>query len=252
MTPAGIGERGALPPAARPDLVYAPREEIEAVQAAHLRHTLRLCAEGHPYYRARWHAAGIEVADIRGLEDLQRLPVTTKHDFMSDPESFRLRLPDLSVQERTLWEVMYTTGTTSGRPSPVYTTTHDYYSWLYHSRETAKFDEITASDVFANLYPLTPMPMGAFIRATHAAAAIGAAVVTCLPGSPYPQFPVHNSLDRGIELVQTHRATVVMGVASYMRRVVIRAQELRADFSSVRIMFLGGESTSPALRGDIR
>ena len=43
-----------------------------------------------------------------------------------------------------------------------------------------------------------------------------------------------------------------MGVASYMRRVVMRAQELGADFSSVRVLFLGGESASPALRSDIR
>lgn len=240
------------PPPARPDLVYAPRDEIEAAQVAHLRHTLDLCARGHPYYRARWAAAGIDVASIRTLEDLARLPVTTKDDFMSDPEAFRLQLPELSVQERTVWEVMYTTGTTSGRPSPVYTTTHDHYSWLHHSRETAKFDGITSSDVFANLYPLTPMPMGAFMRGTHAAEAIGAAVVTGLPGAPYAAFPVHNSLDRCIELVQTHRATVVMGVASYMRRVVMRAQELGADLSFVRIVFLGGESASRALRSDIR
>jgi phenylacetate-CoA ligase len=244
--------RPEAPPPARADLVYAPRAEIEAIQAAHLQRTLDLCARGHPYYRARWAAAGVEIASIRGLEELERLPITTKHDFMSDPEAFRLQLPELSIQERTVWEMMYTTGTTSGRPSPVYTTTHDYYSWLYHSRETAKFDRLTAKDVFANLYPLTPMPMGAFVRGTHAAAAIGAAVVTCLPGSPYPEFPVHNSLDRGIELIALHRATVVMGVASYMRRVVIRAQELGADFSSVRVMFLGGESASSALRGDIR
>lgn len=251
MTPGSTVLYGAPPPPARPDLVYAPREEIEALQAAHLRRTLRLCAEGHPYYRARWRDAGIDVAEIRGVADLERLPVTTKRDFMSDPEAFRLQLPELSLQERTLWEVMYTTGTTSGRPSPVYTTTHDHYSWLYHSRETAKFDGLTASDVFANLYPLTPMPMGAFIRAGHAAAAIGATVVSGLPGAPYAEFPVHNGLDRGIELIQLHRATVVLGVASYLRRVVVRAQELRADLSSVRVMFLGGESASPALRSDI-
>ncbi len=252
MMASGLDEAAGAPPPARPDLVYAPRGEIEAVQAAHLRRTLELCARGHPYYRARWAAAGVEVAGVRGLEDLERLPVTTKHDFMSDPEAFRLHVPELSLQERTVWEMMYTTGTTSGRPSAVYTTTHDYYSWLYHSRETAKFDGITATDVFANLYPLTPMPMGAFIRGTHAATAIGAAVVTCLSGAPYAEFPVHNSLERGIELIQIHRATVVRGVASYMRRVVMRAQELGADFSSVRVLFLGGESASPALRSDIR
>ena len=36
--------------------------------------------------------------------------------------------PDFSAEERVLWDVAYTTGTTSGRPSPFYNTAHDAYA----------------------------------------------------------------------------------------------------------------------------
>ena len=37
---------------------------------------------------------------ISGVKDVERLPLTTKHDLMADPEAFRLRLPDLPLYER--------------------------------------------------------------------------------------------------------------------------------------------------------
>ena len=81
---------------------------------------LSLCARGHPYYMRKWNEAGVDVSQITSLTDLESLPLTPKQDLMDDPESFRLRLPDLPWHERVLWEVIYTTGTTS-EPTP-YTT----------------------------------------------------------------------------------------------------------------------------------
>ena len=44
-------------------------------------------------------------------------------------------------------------------------------------------------------------------------------------------FPVNRSLDEAVAAVARHRATVVWGVAGFVRRVLIRAQENGADFS---------------------
>ena len=91
---------------------------MQRLQDERLRHMLALCARGHDYYRRRWAAAGIDVASIGGVDDLQRLPFTSKQDLMADPEAFRLRLPDLPLHERALWEVIYTTGSTA-EPTPI-------------------------------------------------------------------------------------------------------------------------------------
>src|SRR6478735_9041910 len=103
--------------------------DLDSVRVVRLRRTLSAVDFAHPFYRARFRALGIRAEDIRSLGDLQTLPLTRKEDYIADPESFRLRAEDLpaefSMEERVLWDVSYTTGTTRGRPSPFYNTTHD-------------------------------------------------------------------------------------------------------------------------------
>ena len=54
-----------------------------------------------------------------------------------------------------------------------------------------------------------------------------------------------------VEGVARTRATILWGVASYVRRVILRAEELGADFSAVRHAFVTGEPVSEALRADM-
>lgn len=221
------------------------------MQSERLRAMLALCASGHPYYRRRWAEAGIDVGAVRGVDELERLPVTSKQELMADPESFRLSLPDLPLHERVLWEVIYTTGTTS-EPTPVYNTTHDYHAYLYQARRVAEISGIRESDVIANLFPLTQAPMGAFLRSAANAYAAGAAIFAALPGAPHGGFDVHRPLEDAVRLVALHRATILWGIPSFIRRVLLRAIELKADFRSVRMCAITGEASTPAMRGEIR
>ena len=113
--------------------------------------------------------------DIRTLADLERLPLTHKSELMAAPERFRLSLPELPLPERALWEIIYTTGSTAD-PTPIYNTTHDYNAYLFQSRRVAEISDIRETDVIANLFPLTPAPMGAFVRSASNAYAAGAAI----------------------------------------------------------------------------
>lgn len=233
------------------DLLRQPAEVIEEVQGERLRRMLELCARGHPFYRRRWTEAGLDPAAIRGVADLERLPLTSKQDLMAEPDAFRLQLPELPLHERALWEVLYTTGSTAN-PTPVYNTTHDYHAYLFQSRRVAEISGIRETDVIANLFPLTQAPMGAFLRATSNAYAAGAAICAALPGSPHGSFGVHRPLDHAVHTVEAHRATVLWGVPSFARRVLLRAIERGADFSSVRMCAISGEASSPQLREELR
>jgi phenylacetate-coenzyme A ligase PaaK-like adenylate-forming protein len=233
------------------DFLRRPLQEIEALQSERLRAMLEMCARGHAYYRRRWAEEGIDVASIRGVADLERLPLTTKQDLMADAEAFRLRLPGLPLYERALWEVLYTTGTTS-EPTPVYNTTHDYHAYLFQSRRVAEISGIRETDVIANLFPLTQAPMGAFLRSTTNAYAAGAAICAALPGAVHGAFGVHRPLEYAVHMVQVHRATVLWGVPSFVRRVLLRAIEDKADFTSVRMCAVTGEPTTPAFREEMR
>ncbi len=235
-----------------PDLLHRPREEVKGLQDRLLQRTVELCYRGHPYYRAVMTRLGLRPSDIRTTDDLVKLPITSKKDFMSDPEAFRLSLPDLPLEERILWEVMYTTGTTSGQPAPIYTTTWDHYAYMFHAARCSEILGIRESDRIANVFPLTPYPMGAYVRAPATAAATGAAIITVNPGRPNRSFPVHRTLDEAVRMVERHRATVLWGVASFVRRMLVRAKEIGADFSSVRICSITGEGTSKAMREEMR
>src|SRR5690348_7332369 len=212
---------------------------------------LVLCARAHPYYRGRWTGQGIDPAAIRGVHELERLPLTFKRELMAEPEAFRLEARDLPLHERALWEVIYTTGSTA-EPTPVYNTTHDYHAYLFQSRRVAEISGIRDTDVIANLFPLTPAPMGAFLRSATNAYAAGATICAALPGAGHGGFGVHRPLDYAVHMVQRHRATVLWGVPSFVRRVLLRAIELGADFGSVRMCAITGEASTPEMREELR
>jgi phenylacetate-coenzyme A ligase PaaK-like adenylate-forming protein len=233
------------------DCLHRSQAEIEDFQSRQLRGMLELCARGHPYYRRAWHEAGIDLATVISLDDLEKLPVTPKAAMMSAPEDFRLHLPDLPLEERVLWEVLYTTGT-SAEPTPVYNTTHDYHAYLLQSQRVAEIAGIGGNDIIANLFPLTAAPMGAFVRSATNAYAAGASIFAALPGARLGMFGVQRSLEHAVAAIADHRATLLWGVPSFVRRVLLRAVEVGADFRSVRMCVITGEASSPAMRDELR
>ncbi len=235
-----------------PDLLRRPLPEVRALQDRLLARTVELCYDGHPFYGRRMRAEGLRPEHIRSCEDLTRLPPTSKEDFLDDPEAFILRHPDLAADERTLWKIMYTSGSTSGVPAPIHITTRDHYSYVWACTRREDLVDIRPDDVIASLFPLTQFPMGAYARAPDEAAAVGAGIIFGRTGRPGGVFPVQQSLDETVAHVARHGATVLWGVASFVRRVLIRAHELGEDFSRVRMSMITGEATSPAMRADMR
>jgi phenylacetate-coenzyme A ligase PaaK-like adenylate-forming protein len=231
-----------------PILTLAP-EELRARQDQALAKMTELCERGHPFYQRLFREQGLTAADLRTVDDLQRLPLTRKADLMADPEAFRLRLPDLSVHEQVLWDIAYTTGTTA-QPTPVYSTTHDFYATIACWTRLWQIAGIREDDIVANLFPLTAYPSGAFLRT--AIQGTGALVLNAMPGAKYPEFPVQRSVDDVIRLVERARPTVLGSVPSFLRRLLLRAEEVGADFSSVRLACFTGEPCPTGLREDIR
>ena len=232
------------------NIVFAPRTEIEAAQERNFAEIMDLVAERHPFYRRRLAEAGLARGDFASLADLMKLPPTTKADYMAAPESFRLDCAGLAPEMQATWDVMHTAGTTSGRPTPFYTTTWDFFDILTQQRSMLELRGAGETDVIANLFPLTVWPHGGYARVPHAAAVMNIPVISALPGNPSPHFPWGNGLDAVVGIVARGRATILWGVPSYIRRVLIRAGELAADFSAVRSVFISGEAVSEGLRGD--
>lgn len=224
---------------------------ISAVREANFAATMDLLCRGHQRTRALLAERGLTRSDFRTLDDLRRLPVTAKRDYADAPDAYRLRLDDLPDEMRTVWDVMYTTGSTSGRPTPFVSTTFDFYNILLLQRRMLEMRGVRTDDVIANLFPLTPRPHGAFIRVLHAAAAMNIPVVSALPGNPSPYFTLGNELDAVVDVLARSAPTILWGVPSYLRRVLARARERRARLDRVRLVFVTGEGVSEPGRAEL-
>jgi phenylacetate-CoA ligase len=80
------------------------REETARFQAAQLRRLVRHAYERVPYYRARFERAGLDPRAIRGLADLERIPLTSKRDLLAEaPQALVARGtdPDSLLVRRT-------------------------------------------------------------------------------------------------------------------------------------------------------
>jgi phenylacetate-CoA ligase len=230
--------------------------DLDALRAERLRRTLLAVALAHPFYRSKFRQWGVNPADIRSLDDLATLPPTRKDDYIADPEAFRLQAADLPDEftpaERVLWDIAYTTGTTSGRPSPFYNTTHDAYAIWDQARRCNEAEGVQAIDRIANLYPLADFPTGAFLSVNRSAMIAGVPVMHGLTGSAQSEFKVRRSLAEALDRVTAFRPTVLWGVPSFVRRFLEEAKARRRDLADVRLVITSGEPMPAALRQEMR
>lgn len=235
-----------------PDILRQPWSAVGALQDRLLQRMVEICYDHHPYYGRVMRDLGLTPGDIRTREDLKKLPPIGKKEFLEQPEDFRLNPEGLPMQEATLWKIIYTTGTTSGRPAPIFVTAHDFFAYQDLFRTRADLLGLKNTDLIANLFPMTNFPLGAFSRAPDEAGAVGAAMIFGNTGRVDSIYPVNRSIDEAVEAAARHGATVLWGVAGFVRRVLLRAIELNADFSKVRMVMTTGEASSPAMRDDLR
>ena len=167
-----------------PALLHRPRAEIEAVQQQQFNETMDLVCKGHPHYRALIGRLGLQRADFEGVADLARLPITSKQALMDDPQAFQLQVTDGPPEMRVVWDTMYTTGTSTGTPTPFVSTAYDYYAVIAMYRRILSMRGVRGDDLIANLCPLTVYPHGAYHRVSAAGAALKIPVVNLVPGRP--------------------------------------------------------------------
>ncbi|MEC7490986.1 MAG: hypothetical protein VYA17_15515, partial [Pseudomonadota bacterium] len=98
--------------------VFQSRQTIVKKQTVNLGVTLDLVFSRHPVYSRMIEELGFTREDFKTVGDLSLLPVTSKSDFISRPEDYRLDSTGLASEEVAVWDVMHKTGTTTGKPAP--------------------------------------------------------------------------------------------------------------------------------------
>jgi phenylacetate-CoA ligase len=102
-----------------PEFETMPRERLRALQDERLRELVRYLSDRVPFYREQLDAAGIVPGDVRGVDDLPRLPFTRKSD-LRDTYPFGL----FAVPRSECVRVHASSGTT-GKPIVVGYTRED-------------------------------------------------------------------------------------------------------------------------------
>ncbi len=243
--------------ASGPEAAASPEENLARLrrrQNRYLPKMMRLCAAAHPYYAPLMERLGLADDDFRTVEDLRKLPPLPKKEYARDPEAFRMDLkdvPDLTPEETTLADIVYTAGSTS-KPAPFYDTVHDRFARVQLMGRAAAIAGVGPDDTVMNLFPLSSVPHQGFLSASWGAMASGAKLLAGITGRAYPDIPVHRRMDQAVQTAERQKATVLWGITTYVRRFVMRAQELGMDFSSVRLAMVMGEPCPPYMRQDIR
>jgi phenylacetate-coenzyme A ligase PaaK-like adenylate-forming protein len=213
-----------------------------------------LVFQAHPYYIELFKKMGLTRGDIKGLDDLTKLPLTYKEAYIARPDDFRLdmeRIPGAIREEKTLREIIFTTGSTSD-PAPFYDTSYDHYARISQLKRTAEIAGITQEDTVMNLFPLTSVPHQGYLSAFYGTQALGAKLISGFGGSFDGGFGLIRRSGEAIEMIRKQKVTVLWGISFFLRRLIMAAQELGCDFSSVRLVMPMGEGCPAGMRDDIR
>ena len=212
-----------------------PREELEQLQLERLQATLNRAYKNVRCYQNRFNELGIVPEDITSLEDLSRLPFTTKEDL-------RLNYPYgmFAVPLREVVRIHSSSGTT-GKPTVVGYTKNDLKSW---SNLVARF--MTAAGVTHDDVIQITVGYGMFTGAFglhYGSEAIGAAVIPMGGGNT----------DKQLMIMQDYKSTVLVGTPSYALTLADRMEKQGVDPKSLslRVGLFGGEPWSEAMRSEI-
>jgi phenylacetate-coenzyme A ligase PaaK-like adenylate-forming protein len=229
-------------------------EDLRPAQEQRFMRQMELVFKALPYYKELFKKIGLASSDIKGLDDLARIPLTYKEQYLARPDEFRLdmsQVPEATREERIIWDIIYTAGSTSD-PTPFYDTAYDHYARISQLKRMAEMAGITPADTVLNLFPLTSVPHQGYLSALYASQAVGAKQISSFGGSYDGGFGLIRRTAEVIRMVEEQQVTILWGIGSFLRRLIIKAQEMGADFSSVRLCLPMGEGCPAGMREDMR
>jgi phenylacetate-CoA ligase len=208
------------------------RTALQTLQLAGLRATVAraLLTE---FYRPRLKAAGITSAEqIRSLDDIRRIPFTTKDD-LREAYPRGLLAGELADAVR-----LHTSSGTTGTPTVIYHTQSDLASWTELVARCIVATGAGPGDVFQNMTTYGLFTGGLGLH--YGAEKVGMLVIPASSGNT----------TRQLKLMQDFRTTVVHATPSYLLHVgsAMKQAQIPRDSLAVRKAFLGAEPYSENTR----
>jgi len=208
-----------------PKMEKLSRKKLEELQLKRLKKIIRYAYDNVPFYREKFDSAGVKPEDIKKLEDIEKIPFTTKDDLRKNAPFGLLALPMEEYVE------LHASSGTTGEPVTVCYTRHDLEVWAEVMARCLAMAGLTKKDIFQ-----IPIPYGTFTGAFgfhYGGQKIGALIVPTGKGDS----------ERQIRLMKYYNVTFIAGIASYAMHLASVAKKMGIEPSelSVRNGIFGAE-----------
>ena len=218
----------------QPEIETMGREEMRALQLQRLQQTVRYVYERVPLYRERLDALKVRPEDIRSLDDVRRLPFTTKEDFRANyPYGL------FAVPMKDIVRIHASSGTT-GQPTVVGYTEQDIDMWATGVARLGAAGGATREDIaqISFGYGLFTGALGLHFGL----AKLGAAVVPISSGNT----------ERQIQLMADFGSTVLVATPSYALYMAEVAERMgMMDKIQLRVGLFGAEGSTEEMRAEL-
>ena len=208
------------------------RAEIETLQLERLQATVRHCMNS-PFYKKRFQEAGIKPEDIKTLDDLRRIPFTTKQDLR---DTYPFGMASVPLRECTR---LHSSSGTTGTPTVILHTRKDLEEWAAQVARNLWMVGLRPDDVFQNSSGYGMFTGGLGFQ--YGAERMGMLTVPAAAG---------NSV-RQIKFITDFGTTALHAVPSYVTRLheVMRSMDIdpRRD-TKLKVLAIGAEPHSEEQR----
>lgn len=213
------------------------REEMRSLQSERLQKTVRTCYEKVPFYRKKMDARGVKPEDIQTIDDIVKLPFTTKTD-LRDEYPFGLQ----AVPKEDIVRIHASSGTT-GKPVVGTYTRNDLAMWAEGVARVMSAGGVDKSDTVQVSYGYGLFTGG--LGAHDGASLLGA---TQLPTSA-------GNTEKQIMLMQDFGSTVLACTPSYALRLaeaIHQSNKVSIYNMKLRVGFFGAEPWTEGMRKELQ
>jgi len=210
-------------------------QDLRRLQGERLSQTVRHAYDNVPAYRKKLDEAGVAPGDIASLDDLPKLPFTTKDD-LRDNYPFDM----FAVPMEQVVRIHASSGTT-GKQTVVAYTRDDLDLWAEVIARTLAAGGVQARDLVQNSYGYGLFTGGLGLH--YGAEKIGASVIPTSGGQT----------KRQIQIMQDFGSTALCCTPSYALVIAETMRDLGVDPAALplRVGFFGAEPWSEQMRSDI-
>ncbi len=209
------------------------RDELRQLQIERLQTTLNRACRNVSFYRQAFDAAGVDPVAIRDLDDLRRIPFTTREDLAASYPYGMFAVPLKDIVR------IHAASGSSERPIALGSTRNDILHWSQLAARQLSAAGITEHDVvqIAFRYGLSCGGLGFHYGAER----IGASVIPASSG---------RNVREQVVIMRDYKATALVTMPTHAASIAAAMEEMNIhpDRLNLRVGLFGGEPWSESLR----